>query len=85
MSFIDYIEEGNLNKAKQFLQENPNYNIHVENDHAFHLSCAKGHLEVAKWLWNISNHKINIHDYYELAFRWSCQKGHFVRVVQWDI
>jgi hypothetical protein len=82
MSFIDYIKEGNLDKAKQFLQENPKYNIHVNDEKAFRLSCYYGHLEVARWLWDISNNKINIYAKNEDAFCSSCMKGH-LEVARW--
>jgi ankyrin repeat protein len=86
MSFIDCIKEGNLDKAKQFLQDNPNYNIHANDEEAFRWSCRLGHLKVAKWLWDISNHKINIHAKNEDAFRWSCYSGHLdIAKLLWDI
>jgi hypothetical protein len=86
MSFIDYIKEGNLDKAKQFLQKNPNYNIHVNNEEAFCWSCYYGHLDIAKWLWDISDHKIDIHADFEEAFRWSCIGGHLeIAKWLWDI
>jgi hypothetical protein len=76
MSFIDYIREGNLNKAKKFLQKNQNYDIHVCDELAFRWSCTYGHLDVLKWIWDISNHKINIDVRDEEAFRSSCYYGH---------
>jgi hypothetical protein len=86
MYFIDYIKEGNLNKAKKFLQENPIYDIHAKNEFAFRSSCSNGHLDVSKWLWDISYHKINIHSGNEEAFRWSCRRGHLeVAKWLWDI
>jgi hypothetical protein len=45
-------------------------------------SCRNGHLEVAQWLWSISNETINIHAYNEWAFRCSCYHGH-LEVAQW--
>ena len=59
MSFIYYILNGNLCKAKEYLINNPNYNIHVCDDFAFFCSCEKGYLEIAKWLWDISDHYAN--------------------------
>jgi predicted Fe-S protein YdhL (DUF1289 family) len=86
MYLINYIEEGNLDKTKQFLQDNPNYDIHANDDYAFCLSCYKGYLDIAKWLWNISDQKINIHAIDERAFCLSCAKGHLdVAKWLWDI
>lgn len=34
--------------------------IHAQEE-AFVKSCQQSHLEVAQWLWNISNKSINIH------------------------
>jgi hypothetical protein len=45
-------------------------------------SCANRHLEVAQWLWSISNEMIDIHADSEYAFRWSCENG-YLEVAQW--
>ena len=53
--------------------------IHANNDFAFGLSCAYGHLGVAKWLLDLGkelNSPINIHENDDYAFRWSCINGH---------
>jgi len=60
-------------------------NIHINNEEAFRLSCYHGHLEVAKWLMEISKENgetINIHIKNEEAFRLSCSYGH-LEVVKW--
>jgi hypothetical protein len=82
MGFLNYIKKGNLDKAKEYFINNPNYNIHAENEKAFRLSCNNCYLDVAKWLWNISNHKINIHTEEEGVFRWGCENG-YLDVVKW--
>ena len=48
-------------------------------------SCENGHLEVAKWLYQIgidTNSPININVNYEAAFRVSCLNGH-LEVAKW--
>ena len=39
-SFIEYIKIGNLEKAKEYLQLNPKYNMDAQ--HAFRISCMYG-------------------------------------------
>jgi hypothetical protein len=86
MSFIDYIEEGNLDKAKEYLINNPNYDIHEDDEEAFSSCCARGHLDVTKWLWDISNHKINIHALNDYVFSVCCVNGHLdIAKWLWDI
>jgi hypothetical protein len=46
------------------------------------LSCENGHFEVAKWLWEISDHEINIHSGDECAFRLSYMERQ-LEVVKW--
>jgi hypothetical protein len=82
MGFTDCIIKGNLDKAKKFLQENPNYDIHAYDELAFRSCCYYRHLDIAKWLWEISNHKINIHILDDYVFRFSCQFGH-LDVAKW--
>jgi hypothetical protein len=54
-----------------------------EDKNSFFLSsCKSGHLQVAQWLWSISNGTIDIHADYEDAFRMSCENGH-LEVAQW--
>ncbi len=42
--FINYCENGDLINAKKYFEENPNIDIHAENEEAFRYSCWKGHL-----------------------------------------
>ena len=57
-----------------------NFDIHIENDYVFRLSCINGKLEVAKWLYSFGNIDIHFRDNY--ALHWSYQKGH-VKVAKW--
>ncbi len=73
--FTEYCEKGDLINAKKYFEENPNVDIHANNEYAFRLSCFRGHLEVAKWLWSL-NQNIDIHVLNEYAFCDSCSNGH---------
>ena len=66
--------------------------IHVDNEFLFRFVCEEGYLEVAKWLWEVSQRetkeigretkKIDIHVDNEYAFCWTCYGGHF-EIVKW--
>ena len=62
-------------------------NIHMDNEHAFRLSCANGHIETVKYLIELGNQanykQINIHADDEFAFRWSCGNGYIEMVKTW--
>lgn len=53
---------------------------------AFARCCQRGHLDVAKWLIQMSDsndeNKIDIHSDNEAAFRWSCKNG-YMNVAKW--
>jgi len=78
--FTNACEGGDLEKAKELLENNPNINISAENEQAFRWACYNGQLHVAKWLLSLKN--IDISTENELAFRWACYNGH-LHVVQW--
>ena len=63
-------------------------NIHADGEYAFRCSCQNGHVELAKWLINLSRSDgftlIDIHADVEYAFRWSCENGH-LEVAKWLI
>jgi hypothetical protein len=45
-------------------------------------SCKNGNLEVAQWLWSISNGDIDIHADNEWVFKECCKKG-LLKIVTW--
>jgi hypothetical protein len=45
-------------------------------------NCNYYNLEIAKWLWDISNHKINIYAGNERAFCLGCYYGH-LEISEW--
>jgi hypothetical protein len=51
--FMNYCLNGDLINAKKYFEENPNIDIHADEEFAFRYSCDLGHLEVAKWLWSL--------------------------------
>lgn len=58
------------------------YNIDIHaNNKAFELCCKYGHIEIAKWLYDLGEKyaygKINIHCCNQLYYRISCERGHF--------
>jgi hypothetical protein len=55
--FIDLCAGGDLQKVQQYYLSNV-IDIHAVNDYAFQTSCHHGHIEVAKWLLDISNNKL---------------------------
>ena len=62
--------------------------IHYSKEKAFVMSCENGHINMAMWLFDLSNQPgytlIDIHDEYEYAFRVSCGKGH-LNIAKWLI
>ena len=81
MDFARACRFGKIEIAKEIFKKG-NIDIHAYNEFAFRWTCEHGHLEVAKWLLNISlnNTKlgiINIHAEDEDAFRLACRNGYF--------
>ena len=70
--FYDLCEKGDLNELKTYYEENENVNIyiHANNDYAFRESCSEGRIDVAKWLYSLSD--VN-DDAYDIAFKWCCR------------
>ena len=81
--FIKACKNGDLDKAKRILKDNPTLNIHACSDFAFRLACGYGHLNIAQWLIDLSKDTetyggpIDIHAFSDFAFRVACYHGHF--------
>ena len=69
------ITNGNL-AACQLINKTEIIDIHADNEWAFRLSCSCGHLEIMRWLYQLStkhdSYPINIHVEDEWAFCASC-------------
>jgi hypothetical protein len=83
MDFKNIIKSGDLEKAKKYLIEHPKYDIHYDYKYAdvFRDSCGFGHLEVAKWLYELDVN-IDIHARKEEVFRISCGFG-YLEMAKW--
>lgn len=62
---------------------NININIVSDNDKPFRYACENGHINIAKWLYNITlKKKVNIHANNEYAFVIACINNH-KELVEW--
>ena len=83
--FVEACEKGQLDQAKRIAQENPDLDIHTEEDEAFRLACLHGHFDVARWLVDYATSiesPVDIHAKEDLAFRSACFYGH-IEVARW--
>lgn len=82
---VSICEKKNLDMIKLFLLEYRNINIHLENESPFRMSCMRGCLEIAKFLYQYgldSGNPINIRILNDEAFKQSCENGH-IEVAKW--
>lgn len=77
---------GYLEFAKWMVKNDPQIDIHNNNEFAFRMACKNGKLDVCKWLYDISkdNNKINITIYKNDPIRKASKYGH-INVVEWLI
>ena len=76
--FTTFCFEGDLECAKEQFNLG-GIHIHDDDDYAFRISCYNNHLEVAKWLYSISNINIQIlNDVFE-----SCCYSGCLDICQW--
>lgn len=77
--FVDNCSDDHLNVIK--ILYNPNINIHDNKEYVFRWSCWNGHLNTAKWLYQLDN-KIDIHILKDYTFRVCCAIGQ-LDVAKW--
>jgi len=65
----------------KYIYSKHNINLHTGDEWAFRWACKKGHIEVAKWLFE-QDPKIDIHACSEWAFQGACENGH-MEVAKW--
>lgn len=56
--FVKMCSEGNIEFAKNLIQENPNIDLIEYGSIAFEMACFNGHLDVANWLIELNNYII---------------------------
>jgi len=81
MDFYTAVCDGDLERVKSIINDNPLIYISSGSEYAFRNACSNGHLEVAKWLL-IVKPTINISAANENAFRYACNYGH-LEVAKW--
>lgn len=84
--YSSYNERLSLRYDKSFIKKIyfQQININYNKDNAFRKACARGHLELAKWLFDIASTPININVKKDYAFRKACANGH-LHIAKWLI
>ena len=78
---IEYAMRGDLKKIKNFISENPDFNISFDNDYIFLTICELGYLHIAKYLLKrIPTIDINASN--EYSFYSACGNGH-IELSKW--
>jgi len=78
---IEYVRRGNIQKIKNFILENREFNMSFDEDFVFLTACELGYLNIAKFLIKtISTIDINASNNY--SFYSSCGNGH-IEVGKW--
>ena len=72
---IEYFRKGNLNYIKDFILENPDFDLSFNDEYLFLITCEKGYLNIAKYLLKIKPN-INIRIANDYSFNSSCSNGH---------
>ena len=76
--FIELCREGFLEEARIMLNENPDIDIHYDNELAFRESCKENNIYIAKWLLEIKP-DINVSEMKDDAFCAICCKGNDIK------
>lgn len=72
--FINACKSGDLNLVQKMLNDKPELKNILNLETGFYYACTKGHLDVAEWMYSISEY----HMYIDVdTFIWSCGYGHF--------
>ena len=76
--FVELCKKGDLTGAQEYLRLNPEVNI----QRGFDKACAKGHLELAQWLLQVSGERGQDIPISDTNFFWACAGGH-LEVARW--
>jgi hypothetical protein len=80
--FVELCKKGDLTGAQEYLRLNPEVNIFQNIWGVFNNACAKGHLELAQWLLQVSGERGQDIPISDTNFFWACAGGH-LEVAQW--
>lgn len=74
--------DGYLEFAQWMVSEDSRINIHNHSEFPFRMACQNGHIDVCRWLWDISKKTVDITVYKNDPFRKACKYGH-INIVKW--